>query len=349
VDNSKFERKTLSVIEDLTVTRTPLRLLESPWQRQPLFTLNEYDWGNAAGRLAGAVWGTKGHYRRKLHAIGKERADDLAALRAGGAPEHQSRELEGQYRDKAAVAGHRMVHTGAFGRLGYHTKGFLGLRPGEKDEPPSPTAAETPAAATAPAAPPVARLVSPPPSQPGSPVASTQTTTSSSQEPRLQGGATPENLARANRFHAMARSVRVGNSARAKAEPGVRVPAYDAPKSPAAPVVKSPTSVTDKAKKVISHSGGVAPTGLGTHLSSDDAKKITDIGGNLLAREKGKLGLSPLHATTMRGKVLTKEKSLSGNQRAALNAIYRMADKTGMTRTQTAKALRAARKGAASE
>ena len=375
-----FERQSLGVIESLTVARMPLRLLESPWQRHELITLSEASLANLAGRAAGWLANTEGSRLRALEKH-NERAERWRSALAN-APEHQRQAAEKTLSDRAAGLADKLQH-GRISRLaraagrGWHGRDdYEPTVPGGGSHPAVPPASHAPAPETshvpeapahpappatghAPAAPtaPTARPVVPPPAAPagrvvtplGNPAhpqgaanraALHHDTRPAPEKPleKLDTSKPPADpaaeLAKA-KAHATAQApVFAGGSLeRLKQKASSAKPKPELPAEPQNPsqlggrVTKAATKLRAKNKDIAAKGKAAADT-VHKLFSTEKGKKVIDLG----------------HAQSMKGRVLTKSKSLSPQQRYAIGGVYRGAGKRGISRTATAQAIRAARR-----
>lgn len=137
-------RKPLKMHESQTISRAPLRLLESPWQRTPLRCIDE-TFAGAAGNLAarglGAVFNTQGHRLRKA-ASARDYRDQMRRHYSDspGALAHLNPEFEKQAADQSQKATH-----GRFSRLIFGDP----TKHGDSSSAPSTTTSHTPPTVTA--------------------------------------------------------------------------------------------------------------------------------------------------------------------------------------------------------
>lgn len=144
MSNFNAARKPLKMHEDRMISRAPLRLLESPWQRTPLRCIDE-TFAGAAGNLAarglGAVFNTRGH---RLRAAASERQyrDQMRQHYSDspGASAHLNKEFEKSAADQSQKATH--------GRFSRFFSGDPSKRGGEHGEAPSTTTSHTPPTVT---------------------------------------------------------------------------------------------------------------------------------------------------------------------------------------------------------
>lgn len=257
-------------MEDLTVVRNPLRLLESPWQRKPLRSIDETfagSVGNLAARGLGAVFNTRGH-RLRSAAADREYRDQMRQ-HYSDSPE-ALKHLEPEFQKRAADQSQKATH-GRLSRL------FFG-DPSQRNQAggaASTTTSHTPPAELSGASKnseyrtQLMRGQSKPDSAPTAPAAPAAP----------QTGPTAADKYNVARLHGKAQSIKAGHAPAAAAAAKADAPLPSATMAPKPP--KANPSISSSAAKVRSMSGGVAPTALGTKPPANAGQVARDVEAQL--------------------------------------------------------------------